>query len=70
MIEEILTYGEIKNVSERRYSNKLRNAFKIFIKDFIAENGYIQTDSRFQFEKLHSVFNSEMFNFKSSINRG
>lgn len=67
MIDEILKYGEIKNVDERRFNNKLQTAFKTFIKDFIAENGYIKTDSSFQFEKLHSIFNEEMYASKPSI---
>ena len=67
MIEEILKYGEIKNVSERRFNNKLQDAFKAFIKGFIAENGYIKTDSSFQFEKLHSIFNAEMYASKPSV---
>ena len=61
MIDEILEYGEIKKVDERRYSNKLESEFKTFIKKFIEENGAIKTDSKFQFKKLHSVFNHEQY---------
>ena len=67
MIEEILKYGEIKNVNERIYKIKLQTAFKLFIKSFIAENGYIKTDSSFQFEKLQSIFNEEMYASKPSV---
>jgi hypothetical protein len=61
MVDEILEFGEIKKVDERRYSNKLESAFKDFIKEFIKENGAIKTDSTFQFQKLHTVFNHEMY---------
>lgn len=64
---EWFKYGEIKNVNERRFNNKLQTAFKTFIKDFIAQNGYIKTDASFQFEKLQSIFNEEMYASKPSV---
>lgn len=57
MVDEIIEYGHIKKVEERRYSNKLECAFEEFMHDFVKKNGAIKTDSKFQFKKLHNVFN-------------
>jgi len=59
MINEIIEYGEIKNVHERRLKNKLEKEFRGMLKSFFDKNGLTKCDSKFMCSGMPEAFNFE-----------
>lgn len=61
MVEEIIKYGKIINLTERRFNNKLKKEFEIFIDEFIVKNGVIEATNEFQINELKKIFAEKMY---------
>lgn len=60
MVDEIIKYGDIKNVQERRFRNRLNDAFSSFIRGFVEANGAIETTYEYQSESFRAIFHNVM----------
>jgi len=60
MVDEIIKYGEIKNVHERRLKNKVTKEFRVMLSKIFSERGLIECDSNFVCSELSEAFNFEL----------
>lgn len=67
MVEEIIKYGKIITRGERRFNDKLKKEFSIFIDNFIKKNQIIEINTEFQINELKKILSEKIFLAKIKI---